>query len=100
MELRELLTQIGFDGEKTPIIPGSALCALEVSSILTWILFSFNRLCHFEDRDAKLGKETVLKLLEAVDTYIPVPPRAADQPFLLPVEHVYSIPSNINNDND
>ncbi|CAF2803077.1 unnamed protein product [Rotaria sp. Silwood2] len=74
LELRELLTQIGFDGENTPIIPGSALCALE-------------------DRDPKLGKETVLKLLEAVDTYIPVPPRAADQPFLLPVEHVYSIPN-------
>ena len=101
MELRELLTQIGFDGEKTPIIPGSALCALEVSSISTLILFfSHNLLCRFEDRDAKLGKETVLKLLEAVDTYIPVPPRAADQPFLLPVEHVYSIPSNNNDDND
>ncbi len=47
----------------------------------------------FEDRDPKLGKETVLKLLDAVDTYIPVPTRAIDQPFLLPVEHVYSIPS-------
>jgi translation elongation factor EF-Tu-like GTPase len=46
-----------------------------------------------KDRDPKLGKETVLKLLEAVDTYIPVPPRASDQPFLLPVEHVYAIPS-------
>jgi len=72
LELRELLTQIGYDGENTPIIPDSALCALE-------------------DRDPKLGKETVLKLLDAVDTYIPIPPRAADQPFLLPVEHVYSI---------
>ncbi|CAF3334474.1 unnamed protein product, partial [Rotaria sp. Silwood2] len=49
------------------------------------------------DRDPKLGKEAVLKLFEAVDTYIPVPPRAIDQPFLLPVEHVYSIPSiNLN----
>ncbi|CAF0966365.1 unnamed protein product [Adineta steineri] len=74
LELRELLTQIGFDGENTPIIPGSALYALE-------------------DREPKLGKEMVLKLLEAVDTYIPVPPRAADQPFLLPVEHVYTIPN-------
>ncbi len=46
-----------------------------------------------QDRDPKLGKEPVLKLLEAVDTYIPIPPRAIDQPFLLPVEHVYSIPS-------
>ena len=36
-----------------------------------------------------------MKLLEAVDTYIPIPPRAADQPFLLPVEHVYSIPSKM-----
>jgi translation elongation factor EF-Tu-like GTPase len=50
----------------------------------------------FQDREAQLGKETVLKLLEAVDTYIPVPPRASDQPFLLPVEHVYSIPSAFN----
>lgn len=38
-----------------------------------------------------------MKLLEAVDTYIPVPPRAADQPFLLPVEHVYAIPSRRQN---
>ncbi len=46
-----------------------------------------------QDRDPKLGKEPVLKLLEAVDTYIPIPLRAIDQPFLLPVEHVYSIAS-------
>jgi elongation factor Tu len=57
------------------------------------ILISWNLQVVFKDRDPKLGKETVLKLLEAVDTYIPIPPRAADQPFLLPVEHVYSIPS-------
>ena len=49
----------------------------------------------FQNRDAAIGRDTVVKLLEAVDTYIPVPPRAVDQPFLLPVEHVYSIPSMI-----
>ncbi|CAF4812219.1 unnamed protein product, partial [Rotaria sp. Silwood2] len=54
--------------------------------------FRFNNFS-FQDRDPKLGKEAVLKLFEAVDTYIPVPPRAIDQPFLLPVEHVYSIPN-------
>lgn len=74
LELRELLTQIGFDGENSPIIPGSALCAVE-------------------NRDSKLGKETILTLLDAVDNYISMPPRSVDQPFLLPVEHVYSIPN-------
>lgn len=73
MELRELMTELGFDGDNTPIIQGSALCALE-------------------DRDPKLGVESVEKLLEAVDSYIPTPQRALDKPFLMPVEHVHSIP--------
>lgn len=73
MELRELLSEIGFDGENTPIIQGSALCALE-------------------DRDPEMGSESIVKLLEAVDTYIPTPTRALDKPFLIPVEHVHSIP--------
>jgi elongation factor Tu len=73
MELRELMTELGFDGENTPIIHGSALCALE-------------------ERDPTLGVESIDKLLEAVDNYIPTPQRALDKPFLLPIEHVHSIP--------
>lgn len=73
MELRELMTELGFDGDSTPIIHGSALCALE-------------------DREPELGVNSVTKLLEAVDNYIPTPDRALDKPFLLPVEHVHSIP--------
>lgn len=73
MELRELMTELGFDGDNTPIIHGSALCALE-------------------DRDPEIGSEAIVKLLEAIDTYIPTPQRAMDKPFLMPVEHVHSIP--------
>lgn len=73
MELRELMTELGFDGDNTPIVLGSALCALE-------------------DRDPELGINSIQKLLEAVDTYIPTPERALDKPFLMPVEHVHSIP--------
>lgn len=73
MELRDLMTELGFDGDGTPIIQGSALYALE-------------------DREPKLGVESIEKLLEAVDTYIPTPARALDKPFLMPVEHVHSIP--------
>jgi len=73
MELRELMTELGFDGDNTPIVKGSALCALE-------------------DRDQELGAQSIEKLLEAVDSYIPTPQRALDKPFLLPVEHVHSIP--------
>lgn len=73
MELRELMTEIGFDGDNTPIIQGSALCALE-------------------DRNPEMGSEAITKLLEAVDSYIPTPQRPLDKPFLMPVEHVHSIP--------
>lgn len=73
MELRELMTELGFDGDNTPIIKGSALCALE-------------------ERNPELGSESIQKLLEAVDSYIPTPVRALDKPFLMPVEHVHSIP--------
>lgn len=73
MELRELMTELGFDGDNAPIIQGSALCALE-------------------ERDPELGVESIFKLLEAVDGYIPTPTRPLDKPFLLPVEHVHSIP--------
>lgn len=73
MELRELLSEIGFDGENTPIIQGSALYALE-------------------DREPELGVQSIEKLLQAVDDYIPTPVRALDKPFLMPIEHVHSIP--------
>ena len=70
MEIRELLTFYGFDGDNTPIIQGSATGALA--------------------GDPK-SEEAVLKLMEAVDTYIPLPPRPVDQPFLMSVEDVFSI---------
>lgn len=72
MEIRELLTEMGFDGESVPIVPGSALCALE-------------------GKNPEIGKEAILKLLQEVDNYIPTPVRELDKPFLLPVEHTYSI---------
>ena len=73
MELRDLLSEYDFPGDDTPIICGSALMAL-----------------NGED-DNELGTTAVKKLVEALDTYIPEPERAVDQPFLLPVEDVFSI---------
>ncbi|KAF7282255.1 hypothetical protein GWI33_003052 [Rhynchophorus ferrugineus] len=73
MEIRELLNEMGFDGDNVPIITGSALCALE-------------------GKDPEIGKDAILKLLDAIDNYIPTPERELDKPFLLPIEHVYSIP--------
>src|SRR5687768_6218061 len=70
MEIRELLSSYGFDGDNTPIIQGSATGALAG-----------------EDKWVKAVEE----LLEAVDTYIPLPPRPVDQPFLMSVEDVFSI---------
>jgi elongation factor Tu len=72
MEVRELLTEYGFPGDDIPIIPGSALAALE-------------------GRDDNIGKESIMKLMEAVDEFIPQPERAVDQPFLMPIEDVFSI---------
>ena len=72
MEVRELLSSYEFPGDDIPVIKGSALCALE-------------------DRDAKLGRESVLELMDAVDRYIPQPDRPKDQPFLMPIEDVFSI---------
>jgi elongation factor Tu len=72
LELRELLSSYDFPGDDIPIIPGSALAALE-------------------DGDEETGKNSVLKLMEAVDTYIPQPDRPKDQPFLMPIEDVFSI---------
>jgi elongation factor Tu len=70
MEIRELLTSYGFDGDNTPIIKGSATGALAGDE--KWVA-------------------TVTELMEAVDSYIPLPPRLVDQPFLMSVEDVFSI---------
>ncbi|MFG1379027.1 elongation factor Tu [Xanthobacter autotrophicus] len=72
LEVRELLSKYDFPGDDIPIIRGSALVALE-------------------NGDPKLGKEAVLKLMEAVDAYIPQPERPVDLPFLMPIEDVFSI---------
>ena len=73
MELRELLDLYEFPGDDTPIVVGSALMALEGKD------------------DNELGTTAVKKLVEALDTYIPEPVRAVDQPFLMPIEDVFSI---------
>ncbi|WP_024278439.1 elongation factor Tu [Xanthobacter sp. 126] len=72
MEVRELLSKYDFPGDDIPIIRGSALVALE-------------------NGDPELGKNAVLKLMEAVDAYIPQPERPIDLPFLMPIEDVFSI---------
>jgi len=72
MEIRDLLKKYEFPGDKTPIIRGSALAALE-------------------DKSPELGEQAILKLMEAVDEFIPQPARAKDKPFLMPVEDVFSI---------
>jgi elongation factor Tu len=73
MEMRELLTTYGFDGDETPIILGSALCALE-------------------GRKKDIGEEKIDELLKAVDEWIPTPERDVEKPFLMSVEDVFSIP--------
>ncbi|WP_101759826.1 elongation factor Tu [Oceanicoccus sp. KOV_DT_Chl] len=73
MELRELLDQYEFPGDDTPIIPGSALMALEGKD------------------DNELGTSAVKKLLETLDSYIPEPERAIDGDFIMPIEDVFSI---------
>ena len=70
MEMRELLDQYEYDGENTPIIRGSALGAL--NGVEKWV-------------------DSVMQLMDAVDTWIPLPPREVDKPFLMPVEDVFSI---------
>ena len=72
MEIRELLSAYDYPGDDIPIIAGSALAALE-------------------DRDDAIGKEKIAELMAAVDTSIPQPPRAIDEPFLMPIEDVFSI---------
>jgi elongation factor Tu len=72
LELRELLTKYEFPGDDIPIVRGSALAALE-------------------GRDDAVGKSSIVKLMEAVDNYIPQPERPKDKPFLMPIEDVFSI---------
>ena len=72
MEIRELLTSYEFPGDTIPIIKGSALAALE-------------------GRDDEIGKNSIMELMKAVDEHIPQPSRPVDQPFLMPVEDVFSI---------
>ncbi|MEQ8866730.1 MAG: elongation factor Tu, partial [Thalassobaculum sp.] len=72
LEVRELLSSYDFPGDDIPIVKGSALAAME-------------------DSNATIGHDAVLKLMEAVDSYIPTPHRPKDQPFLMPIEDVFSI---------
>jgi len=72
MEIRELLSSYDFPGDDIPIIKGSALAALE-------------------GRDDEIGKNSIMELMAAVDEYIPQPDRPKDQPFLMPIEDVFSI---------
>jgi elongation factor Tu len=72
MEVRDLLTKYDFPGDKTPIITGSALKALEGDQ-------------------SEIGEPSIFKLADAIDSYIPQPKRAVDGPFLMPVEDVFSI---------
>jgi elongation factor Tu len=72
MEIRELLSSYDFPGDDIPIVRGSALAALE-------------------DSNETIGREAIKALMEAVDGYIPQPERPKDQPFLMPIEDVFSI---------
>jgi elongation factor Tu len=72
MEVRELLSSYDYDGDETPVVTGSALKALEGDQ-------------------SEIGVPSILRLMEAMDSHIPVPERAVDQPFLMPIEDVFSI---------
>jgi len=71
-EIRELLSKYGFPGDKTPVVRGSALKALN-------------------GEESFLGAQSIDRLMEAVDTFIPLPKREIDKPFLMPIEGVFSI---------
>ncbi|HYB08562.1 MAG TPA: elongation factor Tu [Alphaproteobacteria bacterium] len=72
LEVRELLSKYEFPGDEIPIVRGSALCAME-------------------ERNPELGEQALMKLMAAVDSYIPQPTRPKDKPFLMPIEDVFSI---------
>jgi len=72
MEVRELLTEMGFNGDEVPVVKGSALAALE-------------------DKTPEIGKDSIVSLMDTVDTTFPDPVRDLDKPYLMPIESVYSI---------
>ncbi|MBB6124989.1 elongation factor Tu [Sphingobium subterraneum] len=72
LEIRELLSSYDFDGDNIPVIPGSAVAALQ-------------------DKTPEIGHDAILKLMAAVDSWIPQPERPVDKPFLMPIEDVFSI---------
>jgi elongation factor Tu len=72
MEVRDLLSQYGYDGDATPIVRGSALCALE-------------------GKNPEMGENAIRELIAKVDEFIPLPDRPTDKPFLMPIEDVFSI---------
>ncbi|KAK0739703.1 elongation factor Tu GTP binding domain-containing protein [Apiosordaria backusii] len=72
MEMRELLTSYGFDGDNTPVVLGSALCAME-------------------GKRPEIGESKIDELMKAVDEWIPTPERDTEKPFLMPIEDVFSI---------
>lgn len=74
MEVRELLSENGYDGDNIPIVKGSALNAIE------------------DKNEDTLGRKAIAELMDIVDETIPTPDRPLDEPFLLPIEHVHSIP--------
>lgn len=74
MEIRELMAEMGFDGDNLPVVRGSALNALE-------------------GKNPEIGSESIMKLLKEIDSYIPTPERDLDKPFFMAIEHVFSIPN-------
>src|SRR6266480_4951543 len=72
LEMRELLSSYDFPGDDIPVIKGSALAALE-------------------GKDPEVGRQSILELMAAVDSYIPQPERPKDRPFLMPIEDVFTI---------
>lgn len=74
MEIRELMNEMGFDGDNLPVIRGSALAALE-------------------GKTPEIGSEAIGKLLDQIDQYIPTPERDLDKHFYMAIEHVFSIPN-------
>lgn len=74
MEIRDLMTEMGFDGDNLPVVRGSALCALE-------------------EKSPEIGQQSIEQLLKQIDTYIPTAQRDLDKPFNMAIENVYSIPN-------
>lgn len=72
MEIRELMSEFGYNGDEVPIVKGSALATIE-------------------EKDPKLGKESILQLMDTIDKFVPEPDRSLDAPFFMPVEQVHSI---------